>query len=85
MPIVFSTKNGQFAMGCLSAMPVEGKYQGPGYGRFRFLQEQVVKWNCVFRHSHSDGIEVGEYSFRVFVTIGTREDVRLAIQQLLAN
>lgn len=85
MPIVFSTKTGEFAMGCLSTKPVERRYQGPGYGRFRFLQERVVKWNCVFRQSKSDGIEAGEYAFRVFVPIGTREDVRLAIQQLLAN
>ncbi|MCU0711193.1 MAG: hypothetical protein MUC43_03980 [Pirellula sp.] len=85
MPIVFSTPSGEFAMGCLCAEPQQQKYQGPGYGRFRFLNEKVVKWNCVYRQSKPDGIDEGDHSFRVFVPIGTREDVRLAIQHLLAD
>jgi hypothetical protein len=85
MPIVFSTPSGEFAMGCLCAVSQQKKYQGPGYGRFRFLNEKVVKWNCVFRLSNTAGIDAGEYSFRIFVPIGTREDVRLAIQHLIVN
>jgi hypothetical protein len=85
MPIVFSTPSGEFAMGCLCAVSQQKKYQGPGYGRFLFLNEKVVKWNCVFRLSNSAGIDAGEYSFRIFVPIGTREDVRLAIQHLVVN
>ncbi|MFN7289149.1 MAG: hypothetical protein ACK5YR_02030 [Pirellula sp.] len=85
MPIVFSTPSGEFAMGCLCAVFQQKKYQGPGYGRFRFLNEKVVKWNCVFRLSNTAGIDAGEYSFRIFVPIGTREDVRLAIQHLIVN
>lgn len=83
MPIVFSTPSGEFAMGCLCIDASRKECRGPGYGRFRFLAENVVKWNCVFRVSKTDGIDAGEYSFRIFVPIGTREDVRLAIQHLI--
>jgi len=85
MPLVFSTPSGEFAMGCLCANVGRQEYRGPGYGRFRFLEEKVVKWNCVFRVSKTDGIDAGDYSFRIFVPIGTREDVRLAIQHLVLN
>jgi hypothetical protein len=85
MPIVFSTPSGEFAMGCLCEVPEQKIHQGPGYGRFRFLNEKVVKWNCVFRMSKTTGVDAGEYSFRIFVPIGTREDVRLAIQHLIAK
>ncbi|XZE21088.1 hypothetical protein SH449x_000982 [Pirellulaceae bacterium SH449] len=85
MPIVFSTSSGDHAMGCLCVASPAGNYNGPGYGRFRFREENVVKWNCVFRLSQADGIPHGEHSFRVLVPIGTREDVRLALQHLLDN
>lgn len=88
MPLVFSTPSGDFAMGCLCAKHASKDskdFRGPGYGRFRFLQEKVVKWNCVFRVSKADGIDAGDYSFRIFIPIGTREDVRLAIQHLVVN
>jgi hypothetical protein len=83
MPLVFSTPSGEFAMGCLCIDVSRKECRGPGYGRFRFLQENVVKWNCVFRVSKTDGVDAGEYSFRIIVPIGTREDVRLAIQHLI--
>lgn len=88
MPLVFSTPSGDFAMGCLCAKHASKDskdIRGPGYGRFRFLEEKVVKWNCVFRVSKTYGIDAGDYSFRIFVPIGTREDVRLAIQHLVLN
>jgi hypothetical protein len=81
-PIVFSTKDGEYAMGCL-AWDLPGKpYVGPGYGRFRFVPEKVVKWNCVFRIRNETRIPTGSHSFRVLIPIGTRADVRSFFQQM---
>jgi len=54
----------------------------PGYGRWRFGPEKVVKWNSVFRIRRTAGIEPGEYSVRNFVVVGDRETVRGSLAEL---
>jgi len=41
-----------------------------------------VKWNCAFRVRDKQGISAGKYPFRVFVAVGTLEDVRQALVSL---
>lgn len=78
-PVVLSTKDGQYAMGIFSPNQPSPGYKHAGYGRFRFKAAKVVKWNCAFRVRNKQGIEPGEYSFRMFVPVGTLEDVRQAL------
>ena len=83
-PVVLATADGKFAMGISSPdQPAEGF--AAGYGRFRFEPEKVVKWNCVFRVRDAKGIKAGDYSYRMFVPVGTLEDVRSALVKLAAK
>lgn len=82
LPIVFSTENGSHAMGIISPDQPSPGFEGAGYGRFRFKAEKVVKWNCVFRVRDDKGVKPGDYSYQMFVPLGTREDVRLALAAL---
>lgn len=75
MPVVFSTKDGKHAMGVWSPDQPSRGYATAGYGRFRFAAEKVVKWNCVFRVREPKGIPAGDYSYRMIVAVGTKEDV----------
>jgi hypothetical protein len=79
-PIVLATPDGQYAMGILSLDPAPPHGTGPTYGRFRFVPEKVVKWNCVFRLR--DGVAAGDHSFHMAVPLGTRDDVEQALRQL---
>ena len=81
-PVVLATENGSHAMGIfsLSATAVAGG--NPGYGRWRFGPERVVKWNSVFRVRRDEGIEPGEYSFRNFVVVGDRDTVKKSLADL---
>jgi len=81
-PLVLSTPSGSHAMGIFTPdRPPQG--QPPvGYGRFLFEHDKVAKWNCVFRLRQSEPIKPGDYSFRCYVVIGTREDCRLALVAL---
>ncbi|MCA8986299.1 MAG: hypothetical protein KDA78_01570 [Planctomycetaceae bacterium] len=82
-PILFSTTDGQFAMGCFGqAAPVDNLVSGPTYGRFRFQQAQVVKWNIVYRYSHAEELPSGAYPFRMFVLVGTRDLVIQGLKML---
>lgn len=81
-PVVLSTANSQFAMGIYTPNRSGKNWTGPGYGRFRFSPQRVVKWNCVFRYRVAEGVTPGDYSFRTFVIVGTREMVRSALQRL---
>ena len=74
-PVVFSTKNGSHAMGVFSPDQPSPGYEQAGYGRFRFVQEKVVKWNCVFRIRDANGTRSGDYSFRTFVVVGDLKTV----------
>lgn len=55
---------------------------GPGYGRWRFTAEKVVKWNAVYRVRDPQAVPAGEYAFRLIIAVGTREDVRSTLEQL---
>lgn len=81
-PVVLATRSGGHAMGVYSPDQPSPGYDKAGYGRFRFQNEKVVKWNCVFRVKNPKGIAAGDYRFRVFVAVGAREDVRQALGAL---
>jgi hypothetical protein len=76
LPLIFSTETGSHAMGIYSPEPKAA------YGRFRFVPEKVVKWNCVFRVKNPDGIPPGDFSYRHFVAVGTLEDVVASLRRL---
>ncbi len=78
-PVVFATADGEHAMGVYSPDQPSPGYAHAGYGRFRFKAEQVVKWNCVFRVRDEDKVAAGDYRYRVFVAVGTVDDVRKAM------
>ena len=82
-PVVFTNETGTHAMGVFSPDQPSRGYEEAGYGRFRFKAEDVVKWNCVFRTRDAQGIASGEHRFRLFVAVGTREDVRRAMNSLI--
>lgn len=69
LPVVFSTVNELSAMGIWSPEPYAN------YGRFRFNNERVVKWNCVFRERDPAGVKTGNYSFQMFVSVGSLRNV----------
>jgi hypothetical protein len=79
-PVVLATPDGRYAMGITTAGPPSEGVIGPGYGRFRFAAEKVVKWNCVFRVS--GGVGPGAHRFRLYVPLGTLEDVTRALRAL---
>ena len=47
----------------------------PGYGRWTFKAEKVVKWNCVFRERRPEGLDAGDRAFRMYVAVGGLDDV----------
>jgi hypothetical protein len=54
----------------------------PGYGRFRFREEGVVKWNIAQRYRESPAIRERRFSFRSLIAIGSLEQVRLAMVEI---
>ena len=81
-PLVFATESGSHAMGIFAP---EKQPRGPekaGYGRFRFVNEKVVKWNCVYRIQDKAGIKPGDYAYHVFVIVGTLDDVKASMNAL---
>ena len=73
LPVILSTESGSHAMGIWSPDP------SPGYGRWRFAAEKVVKWNCVFRERD---VKPGDKTFRCFVAVGTLADVKATLTKL---
>lgn len=84
-PVVFANEAGTHAMGVFSPDQPSPGYEKAGYGRFRFQAEKVVKWNCVFRVRSAKGVAAGNYRYRLFVPVGTLEDVRQALAALVAE
>lgn len=78
-PVVFSTSDGEHAMGAVSDGQPEGMLTPTGYGRFRFPVERVVKWNVVHRYRELPSIQRRRFSFRVLVFIGSLDQVRSAM------
>lgn len=83
-PVVVSTADGQFAMGCWSSGHAVTTGAPASYGRFWFEREQVSKWNCVFREAAPDGgmLRSGTYRYSLWVAVGTREQVRETLATL---
>lgn len=81
-PVVLSTPNGSHAMACIPRESPSGNFRGPGYGRFRFPSEGVVKWNVVYRLRNKQGIPPANYRFRLFVIVGDLETVRSTLAKL---
>lgn len=77
-PVVLATANGSHAMGIYSP-----DSPTPGYGRFRFVPEKVVKWNCVFRYKNAENIPAGDYPFQMYVPIGDLTTVEKTLQELV--
>jgi len=71
LPVILSTPDGQHAMGAWSPELPQALWQSAGYGRWRFIPEQVVKWNTVYRFANPSGT----YHFRVYVFVGTIDEV----------
>jgi hypothetical protein len=84
-PVVFATVEGTHAMGIYAPPPSVPKMSGPTFGRFRFVAEKVVKWNCVFRLTEAGGIAPGDYSFRLFVIVGDLAAVAESMRALHAE
>lgn len=82
-PVVLSTPTGSHAMGVLALDPTANNTAGPSYGRWKFKAEKVVKWNCVYRVENIRGIPGGDYRYRMAVIVGSLENVRMTMVQLL--
>jgi hypothetical protein len=80
LPLVFSTADGKYAMGVFSRGPEAPRDgRGPTYGRWNMKKAyRVVKWNCVFRLQNLEGLS-GDFSYHVFVAVGSLEDVRTTL------
>ena len=84
-PVVFATQDGAHALGIFSPDQPSPGWEKAGYGRVRFKDEKVVKWNCVFRSREATGIAPGDHRFRLFAAVGTSEDVRQSLASLAAE
>jgi len=82
MPIVFSTEDNRFAMGAIAMGRPDWITEPTGYGRFRFEQERVVKWNVVMRYRKAPELDRFQASFRVCVVVGGLQEVRSAMKSL---
>lgn len=88
LPIVFSTADKQHAMaifcpeGVLGQPAESGDLSGPTYGRFRFKNEKVVKWNCVFRVRNQPEIVAGDYKYSMFVIVGSLSQVQSTLNEI---
>lgn len=82
-PVVFADQDGAYALGIYSPDQPSPGYEMAGYGRFRFPEEKVVKWNCVFRTRNAGGIAPGHYRFKMFLAVGTLGDVRESLTALV--
>jgi hypothetical protein len=84
-PVVFANADGTHAMGVFSPDQPSPGFEKAGYGRFRFKDEKVVKWNCVFRLRNEKGVGTGDHRFRSYVAVGTLEDVKQALGAVAAE
>lgn len=82
LPVILSTESESHAMGIYVPNLADGNQSNPGYGRWRFTAQKVVKWNCVFRLRDKSGVPAGDYSYRTFVVVGKLADVVTSITTL---
>lgn len=76
-PVIAADATGDYAMGVYSQQQPSAGYETAGYGRFRFAEQRVNKWNCVFRKKGE--IPPGEYRFVCYVLLG---DLKLVAQNM---
>ena len=81
-PVILSTRSESYAMGVYSPEQPSRGFEHVGYGRFRFVGDRVVKWNCVFRVDDPSGIKPGDFTFRSFVIVGDLATVKQSMRQL---
>lgn len=82
-PVVLATDSGSHAMGIIARDPTPRGMTGPGYGRFRFRHEKVVKWNCVYRlRDDQNGIPATDYLFRQYVIVGDLASVTSSLSAI---
>lgn len=81
-PLIFATESGSHAMGIYAPLHQPGREEKANYGRFRFVHDKVVKWNCVYRMRDANGLKPGDYSYRMYVVVGNFEDVKGAMASL---
>ena len=84
-PVILATEDGKYAMGVYSPKSTVNGMSGPGYGRFRFRAQEVVKWNSVFRLRSPSGVPAGEYTFRNYVALGDKAMVTASLRSLIAE
>lgn len=86
LPVIVATAEGGHAMGSWSPSTARTTGGPATYGRFWFERERVSKWNCVIRETADAGtdLEPGSHAFRVWVAVGTLEDVRQTLVALRA-
>ena len=82
LPVILATETGSHAMGVYSPQQPSPGFANAGYGRWNFRTQQVVKWNCVFRHRDPQGLRPRDFSFRCFVVIGELDTVAATMQKL---
>jgi hypothetical protein len=81
-PVILATADGSHAMGIFSPPQNAPHTTGPAFGRFRFHEEKVVKWNCVFRVREAASLAPGDYPFRMFVIVGDLATVTASLRAL---
>ncbi len=79
-PVVLATPDGKHAMGIFAPPQSQQHTTGPTYGRWRFTEHRVVKWNCVFRVQDQQALRPGDYSYRMLVPIGTVAQVETMLR-----
>jgi hypothetical protein len=86
LPVILATEGGEHAMGAWSPAVARTTGRPATYGRFWFERERVSKWNAVIRETAPDGAELepGTHAHRVWVAVGTLEDVRRTLVALRA-
>lgn len=84
-PVILATPDSNFAIGAIAVANSDWIDSGPGYGRFRFVKEGVVKWNVVFRHRQLPRLTQRQASFRVLVTVGNRDLVHRLLWQAIRD
>ena len=79
-PVIISTSDGQYAMGIYSPEISRNEIWGQGYGQFQF-GGTTSKWNFVRRILNVQPNTI--YTFNSYVCVGTLENVRVTLSQLI--
>ena len=74
--VAASHAGGTHAMGIFAPRQPDAHASGPSYGRFRFGEVKVVKWNCVLRGRNPAGVAAGESFYQMCVVVGDLVMVR---------